>query len=166
MTNLLFVPFPGSTLRPLATPAESLKQTPDVARAVDPAERLFDDGTHPFQGPQRRGIAQDLRASHEDLLQTPQLGLRQPRTPTPVTRCPQTGRPRHLSRRGPSTDRLPSDTEITSDLCLRHPFFQQSAGLDPATLQLIEVPANTFWISHVPNVDPPGQSVTIFLEPQ
>jgi hypothetical protein len=166
MTNLLFVPFPGSTLWPLAAPVESLKQAPDVARAVAPAERLFDDGTHPLQGPQRRGIAQGLRASHEDLLQAPQLRLLQPRTPTPVTRCPQTGRPCPLSRRRPSTDRLPSDPEITSNLRLRDPFFQQPAYLDPATLQLIDVPANTFWISHVSNVDPSGQVLTIVFEPQ
>jgi hypothetical protein len=61
---------------------------------------------------------------------------------------------------------LPSDPEITSDLRLRHPFSQQPACLDPATLQFIEVPPNTSWIFHVPNVDPTRQSVTIFLEAQ
>jgi hypothetical protein len=164
MTNLLFVPFAGSTLRPLAAPVESLKQAPDVARAVGPAERLFDDGTHPLEGPKRRRIAHGLRASHEDLLQTLQLRLAQTRTPTPVTRGPQTRRPRRLLRRRPSTHRLPADPEITSDLRLGDPFFQQPSCLYPATFQLIEVPANTLWISDVPNVDPEEQVVTIFLE--
>lgn len=166
MTNPFFVAFSSSTLRPLAAPTQSLQEAPDVTRAVSPAEPLFNHCSYPLQGPQRRGVTEDLWTANQNLLQTPHLSFRQPRTSPTEARSHQAGRSRRLEGTRPSANRLPRYPKLPCDSRLRNPFFQQPSCLNPPALKLIEIPSNTLRIPHNPNIGPSGQSVTIFLEAQ
>ena len=65
--DLLFVAFPGSSLRPLRAPAQADQKLPDMALVIAHAELLLDQVGHTRAGPQRGFIAQPLGTCEQKL---------------------------------------------------------------------------------------------------
>ena len=73
MNDGLFVALPRPSHRPLTTPLQPAQNPPDVAVVVPNPKLLFDQMSHPPQGPQRCLVAQGFRSLQQTLLQPLQV---------------------------------------------------------------------------------------------
>ena len=164
--DLGFIPLEGPTHGPLATPAQLPQDAPSLGRVVAHSTFFFDQVRHSPGGPQTGFVAQCFGAALQSAFDASQVCGTQawlaPSAPGLLQGL--------LSARGqllgPATHRLPMHTHLPGHFRLRNALPQQPCGEPAPLFQFLEVPPNTFWVSHALNIAQESSDVTILFNIQ
>jgi hypothetical protein len=128
MCNRFFVPLQSTSNGPLAAPAELPENLPDVPGVeTDPAFPLDQLGNS-WGGPQIGAVSKDFWATLKSSLNAAQVSGAQPWLPASPPSFLQTSPSFCLKLLGPTTDRLPMDSNFPCHVSLAPPLLQQLGG--------------------------------------
>jgi hypothetical protein len=143
-----FVAFQGATRRALATPAEAFEESPDVARMIPHAARLFDQFSDPPCGPQLRVEPESFGTALQPAFDLTQLCRGQLRLASRPSRKFQARATVHQELPCPAIDRLPMHADLARNLRLAQSLSQQRCRLHAPRFQRSKIPPHPRRIPH------------------
>lgn len=152
--------------RPLAAPADTAQDAPNLGRVVLDAEPLLDHFGNAPNRPQTGVVSDSLWPRFEQRHQLLALLLGELRLASRASRFLESRFAGTLQCDLPAVHRLAMYTELASNLSLRHPLLQHYGGTKPPLFERIEVPPHPSRISHKQTLACQAELSTIFLKSQ